>query len=119
MAVNEWTARGWCLVVVVMEESSSKRTEVTVTLTTSDMTRGARVATHVVFPADLTGLSCLLMFGGGRTEFSESICAGSAVVAVPSRESALMSTSSLVPRDVLQKPLMTASPALFDATVGM
>ena len=52
-------------------------------------------------------------------EFSESVCSGSAVVMVSSRESVLMSTSSLVPMDVPEKSLTTVSSALFETTVGM
>ena len=67
MAVNHWSARGWYLVSVVMAESSSSNTEVTVMFPTSGVTKGTRVVNHVVFPTYLTDLSCLLMFGGGRT----------------------------------------------------
>ena len=65
MSVNQWSARECHLVAVVMAESSLNRTEVMVTLPTSSTTRGACVVAHVVLPADLTNLSCLLMFGGG------------------------------------------------------
>ena len=40
-----------------MVESSSKRTEVTITVPTSGTTREARVLDHVVFSADFTDLS--------------------------------------------------------------
>ena len=59
------------------------------------------------------------MSGGGKTEFGESICTSSAVVAVSRRESLLMSTSILVPRDIPGKPLMTVSRYLLENTIGM
>ena len=92
---------------VSVAESSSNCTKFTFAFPNSGMTRGARVVAHVVFPASLTSLVCLLTSGGGRTEFGESIFAGSAIIVVSSRESLLMSTSILVPREVPEKPLMT------------
>ena len=118
MAFNQWSARGWCSVTVVMAHYSSNRTEVTFMFPVSDMTTGARVVAHMVFPTFLTASVCLLMSGGGRTEFGESIFVRSAVVTVPSRESVLTSTSSLVPRDVPEKHLMTVSLDLLETTVG-
>ena len=118
MSVNQWSARGFHLVAMVIAESSSIRTEVTFAFPDSGMTRGARVVAHMVFPAYLASLVHLLMSVGG-TEFGESIFTGSSVVKVSSRESVLMPTSSLVLREVPQKPLMTVSPALLETTVGM
>ena len=65
---------------VVMAESSSNYTGVAVMFSASGTKIGAHVVAHVVFPTDLTYFSCLLMFGGGRTEFGESIYAGCAVL---------------------------------------
>ena len=58
------------------------------------------------------------MSGGGRKEFGESIVTSSALVAVSRRDSVLMSTSSLVPMDVHEKPLMIVSLSLLETTVG-
>ena len=74
---------------------------------------------HIVFATYLTALVRLLMSRGGRKELGESIFTWSAVVAVSSRESVLMSTSSLVPRDVPEKHLMKISSELLETTVGM
>ena len=104
---------------VVIVDYSSNLTEVTFTFPTIAMTRRDRVVAHVVFPTCLTTSVCLSMSGGIRTEFGESIFTGSAVVTVSSIESVSMSTSSLVPRDVTEKPLMTVSPDLLDTTVEM
>ena len=104
---------------VVIADSSSKCTEFTLTLPASSITRGARVLAHMLFATCFTALVCLLMYGGGSMEFGESIFTGSAVVAVSRREHAIMSNSSLVPRDVQEKPLMMMSPFLLETTVGI
>ena len=103
---------------VVMEDSSTNRAEVMLKFPTSGTKRGARVVAHIVFSTCLTALERLLMSGGRRTEFSESIFTGSAVVTVSRRESVLISTSSLVPMDVLEEPLMKVSLSLLESTVG-
>ena len=61
----------------------------------------------------------MMMFGGVRMESCESMCTGSTIVMASRRESVLRSTSSLVPRDVPEKHLMTVSLARFETTVGM
>ena len=102
---------------MVMSDSSSNRIGVTFVLPTSDMTRGSRVVARMVLPTCLTTLVCLLMSRGGRTEFGESISTGSTMFTVFIREHVLMSTSSLIPRDVPKKPLMKVSPDPLVTTV--
>ena len=82
---------------VVIADYSSNCTEVAFAFPTNVIMRGARVVAHAVFPTLLNALSHLSMFGGVRKEFSESICARSAVVMLSRRDLMLMSTSSLVP----------------------
>ena len=89
-----------------MAHSSLNRTEVTFVFPTSGMTRGARVVAHIVFATCLTALVRLLISRGGRKEFGESIFTWPVVIVVSSRESVLMSTSSLVSMDVPEKCLI-------------
>ena len=104
---------------IMMVDLSSNRTEVALNFPASGMKRGARLVAHIVFPTCLTDSVCLLISGGRRTEFGESIFTRSAIVALSSRESVIMSTSSLVPREVPEKPLITVSPDLLETTVGI
>ena len=104
---------------VVMKDSSSNYTEVMFALPTSGVTRGARIVAHTGFPTCLNISVCLLMSGVGRTELGESIFTRSSIFTASGIESVLMLTSTLVPRNVLEKPLTMVSPALLDATVGI
>ena len=104
---------------IMMVDSLSNRTEVALNFPASEMKRGAHAIAHMVFPTYLTDSVCLLISEGRRTEFGESIFTRSAIVALSSRESVIMSTSSLVPREVPEKPLITVSPDLLETTVGM
>ena len=119
MVVNQWSTIWWHSVTVVMVDSSSTHTEVTLTFPTSGMTRGTRVVAHIVFATSLTALVCMLMSGGWRTDYGGSIFTGYPVVMVSNRESMLMSTSSAVPSDVPEKALVKLSPALLETNVGM
>ena len=52
--VNQWSARGWCLEIVAMVDSSSNRTEVTFAFPTDGVIREARVVDDVECPTPLT-----------------------------------------------------------------
>ena len=104
---------------VVMEDSSSNHDEFTFAFHASGMTRGARVAAYMMFETSFTALVHMLMSERGRIELGGYIFTRYAFVTVSSRESVLMSNSSLVIRDAPEKPLTKVSLTLLDTTVGM
>ena len=77
---------------VARDESSSHLAKAAASFPTSGMTRGSRVGPHMVFLTCLKALSYVLISGGRRMEFCESIVARSVVVAVSRKDSLLTST---------------------------
>ena len=81
-------------------ESSSGLMTPANTFPTRGISAGERVGTHFSFPTSTTALRCLVMSGGGMTEYSSTTSSGAAVVTMTRRKQMLNCTLTFLLREV-------------------